>query len=459
MTNCNHTIIVGLGATGLSVARFLQREQRPFTLMDSRDNPPNRAIIAEEFPDVDCITGGLDANLLKTATEIVVSPGLSLQTPAIKSATENGVKAIGDIELFTRYQAKRNTGKTAVPVVAITGSNGKSTVTTLVGQMAHDSGINVAVGGNIGIPVLDLLREDRQIDLYVLELSSFQLETTYSLQAEVATVLNVSADHMDRYDFLSTYALVKQSIYRGARWSVTNRQDPLTYSPYKPLAGELSFGLDKPGINEFGLSIVDGKKFLTYQQQPLIAVTELSLQASHYYANVLAALAIGSALGIDMDVMLSTVRTFRGLRHRCEYVLSHKQVKYINDSKGTNVSATKAAVEGIGHECIERDRKIVLIAGGDSKNADISPLLPVFRKYLRQLIVMGKDADKFIAIADNIIPCQRVDSIINAVAAAQSYALAGDVVLLSPACSSLDMFVNFEDRGDQFVQAVYKVAA
>ena len=459
MANRNHTVVVGLGATGLSVARFLQREQEPFTLMDSRDNPPNWAIIAEEFPGIDCITGELDADLLKAATEIVVSPGLNLQTPAIKSATENGVKAIGDIELFTRYQAKKHTAKTAIPVVAITGSNGKSTVTTLVGQMAYDAGINVAVGGNIGIPVLDLLTDSKQVDLYVLELSSFQLETTYSLQAEVATVLNVSADHMDRYDSLHAYALVKQSIYRGARWSIINRQDPLTYSPYKSLTGELSFGLDKPGINEFGLSIIDGKKFLTHQQQPLIAVTELSLQAGHYYANVLAALAIGSALGIAMDAMLLTVKKFRGLRHRCEYVLSHKRVKYINDSKGTNVNATKAALEGIGHECIEQGRKIVLIAGGDSKNADISSLLPIFRKYLRRLIVMGKDADKFLTIVDKIIPCQRVDSIINAVAAAQNYALAGDVVLLSPACSSLDMFVNFEDRGNQFVQAVYKAAA
>jgi UDP-N-acetylmuramoylalanine--D-glutamate ligase len=457
MANNKFTVVVGLGITGLSVARFLRREQRPFMLMDSRSNPPNQSIIATEFPDVPCITGGLDADLLKSADEIVVSPGLSLQTPAIKQAAANGVKVIGDIELFARYNAKQNA---VIPIVAITGSNGKSTVTTLVGQMARDAGISVAVGGNIGTPVLELLAAEKQNRLYVLELSSFQLETTYSLKAEVAVVLNVSADHMDRYDSLQEYALAKQKIYQNAKWSVSNRQDNLAQPSRPTSAGALSFGLDEPpNADGFGLSIINDRKFLTHGCEPLMPVAELFLQSGHNYANILAALAIGSALDIPMDVMLSTVKNFRGLRHRCEYVLTHQQITYINDSKGTNVGATEAAIKGFGRECIDRGTKIVLIAGGDGKNADFSPLLPVFKQYLRALIVIGKDADRFLAMVDSVMPCQRVYSIADAIAAANIYALAGDVVLLSPACSSLDMFAGFEDRGDQFVQAVYKVAA
>lgn len=455
MANDQYTIVVGLGITGLSVARFLRREQRPFILMDSRNSPPSQSVIAAEFSDVPCITGGLDVGLLKKADEIIISPGLSLQTPAIKQAIANGVKVISDIELFAQYHSKQG----AAPIVAITGSNGKSTVTTLVGQMARDAGIVVAVGGNIGTPALELLMVDKKIELYVLELSSFQLETIYSLHTEVATVLNVSTDHMDRYDSLQAYALIKQRIYRNTKWSVINRQDPLTQPLHSGDVSTLSFGLNEPDANGFGLSIVDSIKFLTYRSELLMPVTDLFLQAGHNYANVLAALAIGSALNIPIESMLSTVKIFRGLRHRCEYVLTHKQITYINDSKGTNVGATQAAIKSLGHERIKQGRKIVLIVGGDGKNADFSLLLPVFKRYLRALIVMGKDADKLFTVVDNIIPCEHVHSIFSAVTAAQNYALTGDLVLLSPACSSFDMFTGFEDRGDQFVRAVHEVAA
>jgi UDP-N-acetylmuramoylalanine--D-glutamate ligase len=285
------------------------------------------------------------------------------------------------------------------------------------------------------------------------------LETTYSLNAKVAVVLNVSADHMDRYDSLQAYALVKQRIYQNAECLVSNRQDNLAQPSRAVSVGALSFGLDEPNTGGFGLSVVNSRKFLTYESEPLMPVTDLFLQTGHNYANVLAALAIGFALDIPMDVMLSTVKNFRGLRHRCEYVLTHEEVNYINDSKGTNVSATEAAIEGFGHECIEQETKIVLIAGGDGKNADFFSLLPVFKRYLRALIVMGKDADRFLTMVDNTVLCERVYSIADAVTAAKNYALAGDVVLLSPACSSFDMFTGFEDRGDQFVEAVYKVAA
>ena len=460
MLTDNRTIVIGLGKTGLSVARFLQREQQSFMLMDSGGNPPDRSFIETEFPNTPFITGRLDTALLKAADEIIVSPGISLQEPAIKEAAISGTSVIGDIELFARHHSACKTRqKTAPMIAAITGSNGKSTVATLVGQMARDAGIATAVGGNIGVPVLDLLTGKEEINLYVLELSSFHLERTYSLQAEVATVLNVSADHMNRYDSLESYALVKQGIYRNATWSVFNRQDKLTQSSCTTGANTLSFGLDNPGVNEFGLSIINGNKYLTYQDEQLMPVTELLLQASHHYANVLAALAMGSILGIPMDSMLSTASNFRGLKHRCEYVLTHQQVKYINDSKGTNVGATKAAIQGVGDECIEQGGKIVLIAGGDGKHADFSPLSPLFKKYLRALIVMGKDADRLIAVSDKTIPYEHVESIGNAVAAAQNHAVSGDVVMLSPACSSLDMFSRFEERGDQFVQAVYEVAA
>lgn len=449
------TIVLGLGATGLSVARFLRRQQRHFVLMDSRDRPPNASIIAAEFADVRCITGRLDGDLLQTADEIVVSPGLNLHIPAIRQALASGVSIIGDIELFVRH----NDQHAAIPIVAITGSNGKSTVVTLVGQMARNAGIAAAVGGNIGTPALDLLMADEHIALYILELSSFQLETTYSLRAAVATVLNISADHIDRHGSLEAYALIKQRIYHNAKCAVINRQDSLTRPPPSAAAHLLSFGLDQTNTEGFGLSMVDSKPWLTYRQTKLIPVADLFLQTGHNYANILAALAIGTALDLPMTIMLSTAKGFRGLRHRCEYILSHRQITYINDSKGTNVGAAQAAITGFGHECNARGAKIVLIAGGDGKGADFSLLLPLFKQYLRALIVMGKDADKLLTMIADTMAYERADAMTDAVALAQRHALAGDVVLLSPACSSLDMFANFEDRGDQFVQAVYEVAA
>ncbi|QLF95000.1 UDP-N-acetylmuramoyl-L-alanine--D-glutamate ligase [Pseudomonas sp. ABC1] len=434
-------IVVGLGKSGMSLVRHLASRGIAFAVVDTRANPPELARLREQYPDVEVRCGELEVDFLCRAAELLVSPGVALSTPALRRAAECGVRLSGDIELFAR-EAK-------APIVAITGSNAKSTVTTLVGEMAAQAGLKVAVGGNLGTPALDLLADD--VQLYVLELSSFQLETTDRLGAEVATCLNVSEDHMDRYSGLPAYHLAKHRVFRGARQVLVNRDDALSRPLLVDDVKVWSFGLGRADFNGFGLLDVDGCKWLAFQFEPLLPVSELKIRGSHNQSNALAALALGHAVGLPFEAMLQTLRTFAGLPHRCQWVGEHAGVAYYDDSKATNVGAALAAIEGLGADI---DGKLVLIAGGDGKGADFSALREPVARHCRAVVLLGRDAGLLAETLDGALPLIRVESLDDAVAQAAAVALPGDSVLLSPACASLDMFKNFEERGRLFAAAV-----
>lgn len=438
-------IVVGLGKSGMSLVRFLARQGVRFAVADTRENPPELATLRAQYPGVEVRCGELDVDFLSRASELYVSPGLALATPALQEAAKRGVKLSGDIELFARY-AK-------APIVAISGSNAKSTVTTLVGEMALAAGRKVAVGGNLGTPALDLLADD--IDLYVMELSSFQLETTDRLNAEVATVLNVSEDHMDRYADMQAYHLAKHRIFRGARQVVVNRGDALS----RPLVADQlpcwTFGLNKPDFKGFGLVEEDGEKYLAFQFDKLLPVRELKIRGAHNQANALAALALGHAVGLPMEPMLDTLKTFTGLAHRCQWVRERNGVAYYDDSKATNVGAALAAIEGLGADI---DGKLVLIAGGDGKGADFSSMREPVARFCRAVVLLGRDAEQIASVLGDALPLVRVRTLDEAVSRSAELAQEGDAVLLSPACASLDMFKNFEERGRLFAQAAEGLA-
>ncbi|MGQ8916685.1 UDP-N-acetylmuramoyl-L-alanine--D-glutamate ligase [Pseudomonas lundensis] len=438
-------IVVGLGKSGMSLVRFLARQGVSFAVADTRENPPELATLRRDYPQVEVRCGELDVEFLCRADELYVSPGLALATPALQAAAARGVKLSGDIDLFAR-NAK-------APIVAISGSNAKSTVTTLVGEMAVAAGKRVAVGGNLGMPALDLLSDD--VELYVMELSSFQLETTHQLGAEVATVLNVSEDHMDRYSGLPAYHLAKHRIFRGARQVVVNRQDALT----RPLMSDglpcWTFGLGAPDFKGFGLREENGEKYLAFEFQNLMPVRELKVRGAHNQANALAALALGHAVGLPFDAMLSSLRTFTGLEHRCQWVRELDGVSYYNDSKATNVGAALAAIDGLG---MDMDGKLVLIAGGDGKGADFSGLRDSVTRYCRAVVLIGRDADLIADALGDAVPQVRAASLDEAIAQCRALAQPGDAVLLSPACASFDMFKNYEERGQLFARAVGALA-
>jgi UDP-N-acetylmuramoylalanine--D-glutamate ligase len=434
-------IVVGLGKSGMSLVRFLARQGLPFAVVDTRANPPELSALRDQYPQVEVRCGGLDVEFLCRAKELLVSPGLAVATPELQAAAARGVKLSGDIDLFVRY-AK-------APIVAITGSNAKSTVTTLVGEMAAAAGKKVAVGGNLGTPALDLL--DDSVELYVLELSSFQLETTHQLNAEVATCLNVSEDHMDRYDDLQGYHLAKHRIFRGARQVVVNADDALS----RPLVADqvtcIKFGLGKPDFKRFGLLEEHGEKYLAYQFEALMPVRELKIRGAHNQSNALAALALGQAVGLPFAPMLETLKQFAGLPHRCQWVRELNGASYYDDSKATNVGAALAAIEGLGADIAG---KLVLIAGGDGKGADFSGLKAPVARFCRAVVLLGRDAGLLAKVLEGSTQLVRVQTLEEAVQRCAELAQDGDAVLLSPACASLDMFKNFEQRGQLFAQAV-----
>lgn len=434
-------VVVGLGKTGLSCVRYLRQLGYKVAVNDTRTNPPNLAELHAEFPDVEVSLGQLDEPLLLTAHEIITSPGISIQEPALLSAHNTGISIIGDIELFCRAVDK--------PIVAITGSNAKSTVTTLVGLMAQNAGVKVAVGGNLGTPVLELLNEDAE--LYVLELSSFQLETTHSLRAAAATVLNISEDHMDRYANLMAYHKAKHRIYRNCHFYVTNRQDMLTTPLLPDMIPHTSFGLDTPDLRSYGIIKEQGKSYLAKGQTKLLDTSEMAIFGEHNMANALAALALGEAVNLPMDAMLHTLKTFTGLAHRCQLVATQQGIAWYNDSKGTNVGATLAAINGLGAAI---SGKVILIAGGVGKGQDFSPLSAALAQYGKAVLLMGEDAPKIDQAVQADIAKIYVSDLNHAVKTAQQLTQAGDVVLLSPACASFDMFKHYEDRGQQFVESV-----
>ena len=440
------TIVIGLGKTGLSCARFLAKTGERFAVVDTRNEPPLLSQFKTEFPDVAVECGELQADTLCRASRLLVSPGVSRQHPAIQTAEQQGVEILGDIDLFCL--------QVTAPIVAITGSNAKSTVTTLVGAMAEQGGIDVGVGGNLGTPVLDMLL-DGEKQLYVLELSSFQLETTSQLKAAVATVLNVSPDHMDRYPDLMAYHQAKHRIYQGCQKAVFNGDDHLTQPLIPDQIPRCQFSLGKPDLNQLGVLIEDDRQYLACGLDKLLPVDALKMAGQHNVANALAAIALGDAVGIPMAAMLETLQSYTGLAHRCQWVRKLDDVDYYNDSKGTNVGATLAAIEGFGGQLQNQQRgRIVLIAGGDGKGADFSELKPAMKQWGKAAVLIGHDRE---AIASALQPDCTIhleNSLAAAVDQARTLAEPGDLVLLSPACASFDMFKGFEDRGDQFMALV-----
>jgi UDP-N-acetylmuramoylalanine--D-glutamate ligase len=434
------TLVVGLGKTGLSCVRYLCEKGRDVAVADSRLSPPGLDDLRAEWPDLPVYLGEFDADLFAGFNELVVSPGISVAEPAIRVAADKGAVIRGDIDLFSEVAD--------APIIAITGSNGKTTVTTLVGEMARAAGRRVEVGGNIGTPALELL--GRGADLYVLELSSFQLETTRELNALAATVLNVSDDHMDRYPDKMAYFQAKQRIFNGCQNAVVNLDDALSTPMARDNLRFLCFGFHRVNPDTFSTRDDDEGTWITFGFDNLLLAEELGLMGQHNISNVMAALALGHAAGLPMDVMLDTAKRFKGLPHRCEFVRRVSDVDYINDSKGTNVGATAAAIESL----VPAGGKIVLIAGGEGKGADFSLLAEPVATHCRAVVLIGADAGIIATALGNRVETVNAADIAGAVHTARKLAQPGDRVLLSPACASFDMFRDYGDRGDRFRQQV-----
>ncbi|MDU7814671.1 UDP-N-acetylmuramoyl-L-alanine--D-glutamate ligase [Atlantibacter hermannii] len=423
-------VIIGLGLTGLScVDFFLARGVTP-RVMDTRQAPPGLDNLPEA---VERHLGSLNDNWLLDADLIIASPGIALAHPSLSAAADAGIEIIGDIELFCR--------EAQAPIVAITGSNGKSTVTTLVGEMAKAAGVSVGVGGNIGLPALMLL--DPEKELYVLELSSFQLETTYSLRAKAATVLNVTEDHMDRYPFgLQQYRAAKLKIYENAQVCVVNADDALTM----PVRGAdercVSFGID---VGDYHLNHQQGDTWLRVKGEKILNAKEMKIVGRHNYTNALAALALADAVGLPRSSSLQALTTFTGLAHRFQLAYDHNGVRWINDSKATNVGSTEAALNGL-----HVDGTLHLLLGGDGKSADFSPLNRYLQGNNIHLYCFGRDGAELAALRPEV--ATRTNTMEEAMRIIAGKVQPGDMVLLSPACASLDQFKNFEQRGDVFTR-------
>ena len=432
--NIHSVVVVGLGITGLSVVKHLRKNQPQLVVkvIDTRVNPPG----AERLPEgVQLHSGGWNTDWLSHADLIVTNPGIALATPEIQAVLAKGTTVVGDIELFAWAVQK--------PVIAITGSNGKSTVTDLTGVMAKAAGLDVGVGGNIGVPALDLLEHDA--DLYVLELSSFQLETTSSLKLKAAAFLNLSEDHMDRYQGMSDYRQAKLRIFDHADLAVVNRDDQETFPDAEmPL---VTFGSDN---QDFGLEVDGNRTWLLDHGQRVVASDELKLVGKHNLSNALVVLALLKAAGVDYHNALNALKNYTGLTHRCQVVADNQGVKWVNDSKATNIASTMAALSGL-----ESTGKLYLLVGGVGKGADFSPLKPIFATLNLQLCCFGADGDDFMPLHESAIRFDTMEDVIQQVS---SQLKPGDMVMLSPACASFDQFDNFMARGDAFAALAQKYA-
>lgn len=421
-------VIIGLGLTGLSCVDFFMARGVTPRVIDTRLSPPGLDKLPE---NVERHLGDMNQEWLLDADLIVASPGIALASPALSVAAEAGVEIVGDIELFCR--------EAQAPIVAITGSNGKSTVTTLVGEMAKSAGWNVGVGGNIGLPALMLLKQE--CDLYVLELSSFQLETTTSLRAAAATILNVTEDHMDRYPLgLQQYRAAKLRVYENAKVCVVNSDDALTM----PIRGAdsrcVSFGAD---VGDYHLNRQQGEIWLRVRGEKILNTREMKITGKHNFTNALAALALADAVGIPRASSLKALTTFTGLAHRFQLSLDHNGVRWINDSKATNVGSTEAALNGL-----HVDGTLHLLLGGDGKSADFSSLAQYLQGDNVRLYCFGRDGEQLAALRPEV--AEQTETMEQAMRIIATRVQSGDLVLLSPACASLDQFKNFEQRGDEF---------
>ncbi len=434
-------LVLGLGRTGLSAARYLQRKGVGIRVADTRAEPPGAAALREQLPTAELRTGAFTSELLDGVSHVVISPGLSVREAVVREAAQRGLPVVGDIELFAR--------EARAPVVAVTGTNGKSTVTTLVAGLANAAGRPALAGGNLGEPALDLL--ERPVPaLYVLELSSFQLETTHSLRTATATVLNVTPDHMDRYATLDEYAAAKARVFDGCDVAVVNADDAAVRGMPRSGQAVLSFSLATSAA-DYTL-VRSPEPMIVRRGEPLLPIGDLRLKGDHNAANAMAALAMAEALALPLGPSLEALTAFAGLPHRSQWVADVAGVTYVNDSKGTNVGATLAAVGGM-------NGPLVLIAGGDGKGQDFGDLRAAFRGKVRHVVLIGRDAPALETALDGVCATARAVDMLAAVRAAHAIAQPGDTVLLSPACASLDMFRDYAHRGDEFAAAVRSLAA
>lgn len=438
-------LVLGLGETGLSALRWLHAQGARLSVADTRDIPPGADTLQSELPEVRLYAGAFTAAPFEDAELIVASPGVALQQPEIQSAIQRGIPVVGDVELFGQYRESK------AKVIAITGANGKTTVTSLVGEMCKAAGLNTIVAGNIGLPVLDTLRLPAP-DVYVLELSSFQLETTSNLMIDAATMLNLSEDHMDRYDSFQDYAIAKARIFYNASLQVLNRDDAWSMMMSRNKLSQVTFGLNAPDAeNAYGLSEKAGQVWLVEGDKELIDLHDLKIAGLHNAANALAATALCRGIGIDYAPIIQTLYNFKGLPHRVEWVANIDDVDYFDDSKGTNVGATCAAIAGL-------PQKVVLIAGGDGKGQDFSPLAGVVQDNARAVVLIGRDGPVIETVLEPTgVPLYRAIDLPEAVNIAKKLAQCGDAVLLSPACASLDMFKNYVHRAEVFIAAVQRL--
>ncbi len=434
------TAIIGMGVTGLSCLEYLAGSDE-LVVLDTRDEPPNGAAARAVCPDADFRFGtGACGFAFRGVDRVIVSPGISLDHELVRHAREAGAVVASDIDLFC--QAAR------APVYAVTGTNGKSTVTALTGHLLARLGHTPGVGGNLGEPALDLLADDR--DCYVLELSSFQLERMDRHPFRAATVLNVTEDHLDRHGSLAAYAASKRRIYAVAQRAVANRADANTL-PEEEVTDLVTFGLDRPQPGHWGMDSVRGHPWLMHGDAAVIDVAELPLTGIHNALNVLAAFALVADEKVSDSALAAAVSGFEGLPHRCRTVADVRGVTFVDDSKATNVGAALAALQGLGRA---DSRHLILIAGGDGKGADFSPLAGPVREFVKAVVLLGRDAPRLAAALTGAAPIVRVADMAGAVRAAMERAAPGDTVLLSPACASLDMFKNYGARGDAFMAAV-----
>ncbi len=439
------SVVVGLGKTGASCLRYLAKRGIAVSATDTRAAPPGLAELGGLAKTLDIRLGGFDLSLLDGASQVLMSPGVSLAEPIASQARARGIEVLGDIELFARA--------VRAPVVGITGTNGKSTVTSLVAAMAAAAGRRVLAGGNLGEPALDLL-EQPVPDLYVLELSSFQLETTYSLALKAAAVLNVTADHLDRYGSIAAYARAKERIFARASSVVLNVDDPhvaaMRPAAVRGTARTLTFSIRRSDA-DFTLQKSGTQTLLARRGEPVLDIAHMKITGLHNAANALAALALGEAVGLELPAMLAALEAFPGLKHRSAWIADIAGVRYIDDSKGTNVGATLAAVSGMA--C-----PLVLIAGGEGKGQDFAPLAAAFKDKVRHVVLIGKDAPALEAALRGACTTEHAATLEAAVSAAAAAARPGDAVLLSPACASFDMFRDYRHRGDVFAAAVRALA-
>ena len=468
-------LVLGLGETGLSMLRWLSAQGARLRAADSRSKPPGAAD-AERYVDAGQIFCGAFSDALLEGIELIaISPGVPLRNAVVATAVARGIPVVGDIELFAQQLRIQDSGFRA-KVIAITGANGKTTVTSMVEHLCRAAGRDAVAAGNISPAVLDVVleRNAKQPEIWVLELSSFQLETTFSLNADAATVLNVSEDHLDRYAGMDEYAAAKARIFQGSGVQVLNRDDARSMGMAMPGRKVVTFGLTPSGLplsgeenDAWGIEHDASDIWLMQGKQRLLKAGELQVAGLHNAANALAALALCRAIDLPLPVLLEALRSFRGLPHRVERVAEIGNVTYYDDSKGTNVGATIAALQGLGGmtRCAQASgagvppsRKIVLIAGGEGKGQDFAPLNPVVAMHARAVVLIGRDAAKIASALDGCgVTVVRAKDMSDAVQQASRLAHSCDAVLLSPACASFDMFRNYAHRAEMFVQAVHEL--